>query len=421
MKKTLILKLLLALVIIAMASIYLPEFYWKTFPHRYYLPRVAYSPILNDLLITKGDFKKARILDLKGNSYSSKQYETLVPQTAFAQLVFLGKLPDTVNGVAFTVPELRKNLFRINFEPVGIDAIQFLMYPLIESKPNRASLSFPHEFFSIKKEFMVIDSRSNSVLDNMSNRYSLAFIDRGFKFPAKELFGNPTTRKPFDEGYFVIDNEDNFFHLKRVEDEPYVRKINLPDGVKVAHMVVAERDLREFYGFFVTEDNRLFMIENNTYHLVELPISDYNYKTSLLSINADILYRRVSIINDNKITALILDRNYKVITTFKDSVTHKDETKVGQVASFIFPFTLQFTSENSQYINLYPSVNGFNFIVVNIILSVLFLLFLMIRKFDIKSSVLPIIIIIVTGIYGVIAVSVLRDFKKKNSAGVSNE
>jgi hypothetical protein len=419
MKNNLILKLILSLVIIFIASIYLPEIYWKTFPHRYYLPRVVYSPILNDILITKGDFKKSTIVDLKGKRYSSKEYEMLVPQTAFAQLVFLGKLPDTVNGVAFTVPELRKNLFRTMFEPAKIDAFKLLMHPLIESKPNRASLSFPNEFFSLTgKRMKIVDSRTNLIDEELSDIFTSELLDKEFTFPAKELFGNPTTRKPFDEGYFVIDSKDEFFHLKRVQNKPYVRKVKLPENSKVVHMEVLERELREFYGFFITDDNKFYMLREGDYYPINIPIEDFDYKNSILSLNADILYRRTNVMNDNKISVFVYERNFKPITAYKDSVTHLDETTLGVTAAYIFPFTFTLAGGKSLFINIEFDYKGFQFLIVNFILVLLFAGFLKYKKYDLTKNVFQFILIAVAGIYGVIAVSVIRDFNQKNSAGV---
>ncbi|MDP2302779.1 MAG: DUF4857 domain-containing protein [Ignavibacteria bacterium] len=419
MKNNIFLKLILSLVIIFIASIYLPEIFWKTFPQRYYLPRIVYSPILDDILIIKGDFKESMVVDLKGNSYNTREYEALVPQTAFTQLLFLGKLPDTVKGVAFTASELRKNLYRTGVEPAKIDAFKLLMHPLIESKPNRASLSFPNEFFSItEKRMKIVDCRTNIVNEEMSDLFTSELMDKDFTFPAKELFGNPTTRKPFDEGYFVIDSKDQFFHLKRVKNKPYVHKVKLPENSKVVHMEVLERDLHEFFGYFVTDDSKFYMLREGDYHIVNIPIEDYDYKNSVMGLNGDILYRRVNIMNDNKISTFVYDRSYKLITSYKDSVIHKDETTFGVTAAYIFPFTFTLAGSKSLFINFDFDYKDFRFLLINFILVILFAGFLKYKKYDLSKNIFQFLLIAVGGIYGVIAVSVIRDFNQKNSAGV---
>ncbi len=99
MRKNWMLKIVLTVIVVFVASIYLPEFYWKTFPHRYQLPRVYYSPVMNDILILKQNNGRGLITDREGKRYSMKQFEALVPQTNYSQLMYDGILPDSVNGV----------------------------------------------------------------------------------------------------------------------------------------------------------------------------------------------------------------------------------------------------------------------------------------------------------------------------------
>lgn len=418
MKNNIIIKFLLVVIVVFIASIYLPQIYWKTFPYRYSLPRVYYSPILEDLLILKQINGRGRIKDINGKSYSLKEFESLVPQSNYSQLVYDGLLPDSVNGVEFDVPELRKNFFRVAIKPIKIFSFDLLLYPLIESAPDRPNLVYPDEFFTVKDRMRVINASSNQENEVFSTIFTAALKDNDFIFPPKRIFGNPTTRKPFDEGYFIVDNKDDLYHLKRVKDMPYCRKIELPVGTKIVYADVVEKTLQEFYGFFITEKNELLLISYDEYKVINIPIKNYSYQSSNLNIVGDILYRTISVTNDNKVSFFIFNRQYDLVENYQDSVIHQNESTQGIIAAYLFPFTLSLSSEKSQFINFYFESNGYDFILFNIALSILFIIFLFIRKTKIKDNYLFIVLLILTGIYGIVPIFLIRNFNQSNSGGV---
>jgi len=418
MKNNIIIKSLLVVIVVFIASIYLPQIYWKTFPYRYTLPRVYYSPIIEDILILKQVNGRGRIKDLNGKSYSMKEFESLVPQSNYSQLVYDGLLPDSVNGVEFDVPELRKNFFRVAIKPVKVFSFDLLLYPLIESAPDRPNLVYPDEFFTIKDRVKIINASLNEENEVFSTIFTDALKDNGFIFPPKKIFGNPTTRKPFDEGYFIVDNKNDLFHVKRVKDMPYCRKIELPEGTKIVYADVVEKSLQEFYGFFITEKNDLLLISYDDYKIINIPIKSYDYQNSNLNIVGDILYRTISVINDNKVSFFIFNREYERVTEYHDLVTHKSESTQGVLAAYLFPFTLSLSSEKSQFINFYFETTGFGFILFNIALSILFIVFLYLRKATFKDNYAFIALLLLTGIYGIVPIFLIRNFNQSNSGGV---
>ena len=84
---------------------------------------------------------------------------------------------------------------------------------------GRVRLEMPGDLFRLKDNIEFIDPETNTVKEEKSNLFMKVFIQKGFKFPAKRVAGNPSTRKAYDEGYFIIDSNDKIFHLKTGEWE----------------------------------------------------------------------------------------------------------------------------------------------------------------------------------------------------------
>jgi len=81
-----VIKMLLAVVVVFISSIYLPEIYWSTFKYKIDRPNISYSPIIKDLLISNSGKGISKIKDRKGKSYTRDEYEAIMPQLNFAQL-----------------------------------------------------------------------------------------------------------------------------------------------------------------------------------------------------------------------------------------------------------------------------------------------------------------------------------------------
>ncbi|NWF90528.1 MAG: DUF4857 domain-containing protein [Ignavibacteriaceae bacterium] len=408
-------KILLAAAIIFISSIYLPDIFWSTFKYKSDRPSVSFSPIVNDFLFTYPGKDNSSIRDRKGKTYTRDEYEAAMPQLNFAQLMFSGKMPDSVNGVKVDVPMMRKNLFQSRFEPSTIDGLNYMLNPLIESSSGRVNLEYPNEFFIIKNRMEIIDARTNSVNEEMTKLFTDALSKSGFVFPAKEAFGNPTTRKPYDEGYFVVDAKDQFFHIKRIKDKPFCKKIYLPKGIKVVHMNVHEIALKEFYGIFVTEDNGLYFLSYGDYKTIKLAIEDYNYKTSSIRILGDLFHRTISVNNEDSYSVFVFDRNYNLKDKYTGQLTGKYESAQGKISAYVFPFSLSILSNKTMFVNFFLKFIDFRFFAGNIILLLGLIGFFLLKKIPVNKNLFSIILVAIAGIYGLIAVLVIRDFFTSNN------
>jgi len=96
---------------------------------------------------------------------------------------------------------------------------------------------------------------------------------------------------------------------------------------------------------------------------------------------------------------------YEVIDTHEEEWPGLYERTDGKVFASIFPFEIRTENQNSEYSDFFfkPSP-GFRWIIVNIIS--LFAAIFVIRKrgWDIKSNIIDLVIVALTGVFGLIAI-----------------
>ena len=246
MKNVNITRIILALIIVLVASVFIPEFYWKVFKQTQKRTNINYSPIKKGFILIKSDVYGVNYTDLMGNEYTREQYEELLPFLTFRQLMLSGKMPDSIGGIPVTPKEINRNNFTLRTNANAINSRPILLYPMFESKSGRVKLELPQDFFRITDRMEFIISSSNKIDEKKSNLFTEALKENGFQFPGKMIYGNPTTMKPFDEGYFVLDNNHAVFHIKMVKGQPVCKKTEIPTNLGIVRIVVNEYELREW-------------------------------------------------------------------------------------------------------------------------------------------------------------------------------
>jgi len=397
---------LLVITTIIVVSIVLPSFYSMLFYNSYPVPRVYFSPVSKDFLFNKAGGKDLLRYDREGKMYTREEFERLTPFFNYRQLLYREEMPDSLNGVALDIQDVKLNNVFYTIKPYDIFRYTIMLNPLIESAPGRPDLQMPHEFFRIAEKMEFINCSTNEVEAELSNLFNNALIENGFAFPAKNVFGNPSTRKPFDEGYLVVDNSDKLFHIKRIENKPFVRKVEIPEGIKIDHIYLRESNLKEQYALFITDDNKIFIISYDNYRIIEVPSEGYDRKEMQLVIKGNMFYREIGFVSDKKVKTIVTDRNYKVIDTYEETLKTNEDYLVGDVSNYLFPFKLSLTSSDNLYVDFYSEISDLRFLIVSSLLAVFYLVFS--RKRDNKFQLIDTIIILVTGIYGLIAVVLIK-------------
>lgn len=411
LKQVNLVRIILALIIVLVSSIYLPNLYWKANKYESIKTLPFYSPISKSFILMKSDVRGVEYKDLKGNTINRDDFERLTPFMNFRQLMLNGKLPDSLDGIKLVPKNISLNNVMIRVQPAAINARPVQLYPLMESASGRVRLELPEDYFRITERMEFVTSATNEINESKSELFTKELTKAGFNFPSKFIYGNPSTRKPFDQGYFVIDNKDNVFHIKMVKGKPFCKKTSIPSDLGIVFMSIAENELREFYGLIITNKSEAYLITYKNYQLIKLPVEGYNFEHDQLQVRCDLFYRMLLVNKENGLNVVITDRNYNVIDMYKESKPAKVELTAGKIASFIFPFTTSIEKETTPFINLYFEHTGVKAFVLCALMLIVSIIYLKKKNVKLKKAIPFYFIVLFTGVYGFIALLIIRDFE----------
>lgn len=385
-------------------AIVLPELYWVAFDKPIKTPYVQYSCILNDFTIYIA--KEESRTDKKGNSYTREEYEATLPLMYTRQLMIDQRMPDTIRGIEADMHIFGKARSFSRIRPVDFQAPLPELYPLIESESGRANLEFPEDFFRINWRMEFINANTNEIDEAQSRKYSAPLYHEGFKFPAKLIAGIPSTRKSCDEGYLVVDSEDQLFHVKKVKDVPFIQKVTLPEGLTFKHISCVDFKDKLYYAYLISEDNGIYILTQDDYELVRLPIEDYIAEEHQLKIQGDYFNYNITLVSDSTQKTYATDKDFNILDTYTYSWLPRQERMVGKISASLFPFELSLTSGTSRFISLYPTLpKGFVWIISNFVFVLVQLVLIKKRGRKLSTQLVDIVMVAITGIFGFITVN----------------
>lgn len=401
----------LVLIAIITCSVTLPQLYWTAFDKPINAPFVMYSCTDNDFMILQAEGGQAERFDTRGNKYTREEYEQKLPLMYTRQLLVSGTMPDTIKGVAMDMHDLNKAKSTFRYKPEEMNGPQPKLYPLFESESGRANIEMPDDYFRINWRMEFIKASNNQIDEPKSQLYTAALQKKGFTFPAKSISGLPTTRKSCDEGYFITDAADQLFHLKMMEGHPYVRKVELPVNLKFRYISCVDFKDKKFYAYLFSDQNEIYILTQDLYELVKLPVEGFDPDIYELQIYGDIFHYNVVVKSDNHIKVDVLTYNdFQKVDTYEKSWLKRSERPKGRTAAALFPFQLKMNDKYSSFTNFYfESSNGFFWILLNLLLTGVHLLFLVRRRATLRKHIADLGIVAVTGIFGFIAVNFFQN------------
>ncbi len=364
---------------------------------------VFYSPT-QQRFIYKQHFGNHNFIfgDSKGQTFTRKEFEEGLPFTYWRNLEIQKKLPIVVAGKEFHKKEIKaaRQSFKIEPKDLFDHKKQIEIYPLFNPLKNKGMIAFPELMFSLKDQFTVYQSEPNSIDETLSNRYTNLFLEKGFTFPAKIIAGKTTNIKPLDEGYFLVDAKEKLFHMKKYDDTLHLNEVHLAQPIKIKHIKIAESRKKEFYGSVLSEDNTLYLITYDDYKLVKLPVQGYNPEHMSLQILADPLSKTIRYQDDKQLNAVAIDNAYNYLDKFSISIPQIDPL-YQNIFEYIFPFYIEQDIHKS-FESYRIMIGSYKAFIISALLALLYIAFLYFRKKDIKSHLLEIVLLFLTGIFGVI-------------------
>jgi len=402
-------RLSLILMVIFITSIYLPFYYWTATKPRIIPPRIYYSPVKDDFIIGHYTDSSYFYTDLQGNHFNRSAADTLMPLLNYRVLASRGRMPDIIAGVKIDLQNVYINNIIERIRPKDLERPAVGIYPLLETKPARLRLTLPHTFFRIKKRMEFINARTNKIDEQESTRYTNLLKKKGFTFPATMIFGNPSTRKPIDEGYLVVDARQQLFHIKKVHGHPYCKNIPVPEGVRIKWIYISERELQEYYAIILSEKNEIYLLLHDHYRFRKLPVHDYIPEKQTLMFGGTMLYRLLTLRETGHSKAYLMNRNYELKKVHEERWPTVQQSTAGIVARYLFPFKINIASSKHYYLNLYFSGYHFEALILGALLMLLTMLILKKREKRILKYWPDLLIVLITGLYGFIAVLIYEN------------
>ncbi len=410
-----------AALVVLMTAAAVPEIIDTVFRQNSPWPFASYSHTAKKFLVrVRDDSSNTKTTDDRmsyttedGKKLGKIQYMKMLPFENSDDLAKWNRLPREIDGSPISLEIIKANRQSFKIMPFYINAPQIDIYPMFESESRYARLEYGPHMFRITDSILFIELKTNTVDSEKSVVFTEAMKKAGFTFPAKRIAGNPTTRKAFDEGYFVVDSADRLFHVKQVKSQPWVRDTGVVFGKKVITMSMMEDLRREFYGYVVTEDLKVSLISYDNYRLIQLPVGNYDPRESHLLFAADPLGRTIRIWDDERIRTVYVDRDYRLVKEH-ETVREKVNEGLERVVSFLLPFRIDTEDSSTQYVAINFKHSGAASLPLCAAAAILYVFYILKRRMGLRGYLADILLVLITGIYGLFALIVTGPFGRKD-------
>lgn len=416
MRKTVDMKLVRALLIvlsILLLSQILPWTYDLLFGKGERPPFTLYSEVEQEFVQTQMTNDGLVRQSISGKKYSEAEFDSILPCLYARQLAADNRFPEKIMNQAVTPQLVRYYNYTFRFSPKSINAHPPKAYQLLESASGRVNLESASDIFVFRDgKILFIDSEDNQINEEKSKRFQRPFEREKVQFPIVVTAGDGNTRKEYDEGYLLLDSNNQLFHFKQVKGKPYLVRINTSNMTsKIIGIDLIGASNRKMLGYAYTEDGKVYTIHTPEYklQLVELPTMDPR-STNWMAIG-NMFYTTYRIVHPYEVEYIAVETaTGKHVDSYNISYS-KGSTEY--IEEILFPFQTTFTSSDSKLV--YPRFKfGMRLSpLVSLFFAILYLAF---RRHHFKRQrlVLHFILILLTGIYGFIALWLLckRDRKK---------
>ncbi len=398
--------------IIIVSSVYIPHYYRLLFYTPTSFQYVLYSSLLKEVMIYDKLDEEKEWKSVSGKRYTRSESDSLMPLFNYRALMLSGKMPKAVGNIKIDAEQMQKEYFALKINGSSLNRRLIPLFPLFETASANEQPEWPKELFRIGKKMEFINCRTNSINIKKSTVFTEALKKSGFIFPAHRVFLNPSVLKPYDSGVFMEDHPGNIFHLKSVNGKPIIVKTDIADNKKIKSLIIREIPSKQFWGFAVTEDNELFAILTDNYRLKKIELPDYDSDRDHIYIRGNLLYRVFTCYHGNEQFTVVTDRQFNPIDSYDKKWSTWKETISGKIFSLIFPFALKLKQSNSIFADLYVDSVNYKSLYLNVALLLLYI----VRKYrnGIKLNYLDLSLIALTGIYGFVAVTIIRPIDEIN-------
>ncbi|RXJ86851.1 DUF4857 domain-containing protein [Arcobacter sp. CECT 8985] len=393
-------------------SLYLPKIVKDFLATPSSVQNIYYSPVTKDFIKVNVDKKNKKIKYTNFDEsveYTLDEYKKKRPFTFYYDLVKTKNFPEGFSQFQRNVNLIRSQKSHIKVNPGIINTKLVNLYPLLESNPKYSSLTLPDELFTLNKNSITFIN----TISNEENKEKTTFITNrlkeiGAKFPLKEAFGTPSTAKPFDEGYFLLDSNNFLFHMKQINNKIMLKKVDTK-GVKTKFLLVKENYHKQFYGLLVSQSKDVYLLTYNNYKLIKLPVKDFDYNSKSLMLSSTPYNKIITLksydfeSNEKVIEKIVMDLNYNTIKSKELKYKIDNGELYENISSLLLPFKLRFKkTENGIYTLKFYDISKISYILYFII-AILLLVYYIYTKQSLKNKIYPLVLISIGGVYTILA------------------
>ncbi len=401
----------LSLVMLVVLAVALPQLYHLAFGVQVARTQLFYSPVRKAFVFRehRGDHNFT-YADQHGDTFDRKTFETLIPFIYYKNMEIWGLMPLVLEGRSFDKQTIRANRQVIELKPreVGDRRPEIEVYPLLESNPGQARLRFPEDVFHATEdglEFVNVDNLARE--DGLTDRFTGALTAAGFRFPARLVAGKSTILKPFDEGYFLVDDGGTVFHLKRVDGEPRVVRTSIPSDLDIRHIKLSENKRKVFYGLLLAGEGRLFLISYDDYRLIPLPVDGYDPDSMDYKLLLNPLYPTAVFGNDETIHAVAMTPDFTSVDSYTRPVPGTRDMLHERIARTVFPFAINLEDPTSGYLSWRFRHHGWSGLAGSALALAVFLLLAKVRRTPWRSVWSGVVLTAFGGLFGLVAAFVM--------------
>ncbi len=370
-------------------------------------PLMYYSARLKELCLIDFRNTSETFSDIKGNQYPRTAYDSLLPLLNARQLMMDNAMPDSIDGHAIDMKTLRMTQVMFRYRPQDMQMPQPAMGVLFEAMPQRGKLTLPGDYFTLTDQITFIDAETNTVDEEKSIRFQKELVKKGFVFPAQAYWGNPSTRKSYEEGYFCLDAHNQLFHLKMVNGRHFVKNTHISDSLDIRWFAMNEVADKRYYGFVFGKEGKAGIIESTEdggYFFRRLDIRPFNPEKDQLTILGNLLYWTVSVTDSRGMDTYGLDKE-----TLSCLSAYYQPVKRGlwdEVSEWLFPIRLSLRDKHSAFINLYWHTGAWKAFLLNVLLALI--TFAILRKSTPTQRWLSVGWVLIVGIAGWTALLIMK-------------
>ncbi len=406
------------LLVVLLSSLYLPMIYGKIFFDEVGKTHLFYSPVTKGFIFTekvvgkvpeevqaKSEDHHAQLAykRLDQGYVSRVEFEKLLPFIYYKNMDIWGLLPLKIGDQEFDREEIKKHrrVMEIKAREIPGHSPVTPVFPLFESNPGQARLVFPDDRFRMtSQEMEFINADTNQVDENLTRAFTQTLKQKGCIFPIRVVNGKFTVLKPFDEGIFLVDDQYQVFHVKRVNGEPKIVKTPIDPGIRTRFIKVSENRQKQYYGILLGEDGKVFLISYDGYDLIPLPVKGYIPDSMDLKLIFNPLYCTAVFSDAADIHAVAMDKNFKIIKIHSQVMSRAAMTPEKIFYKILFPFVIQADEDSSDFVfNGWTGAMGIGLC----FLGYGFWCFFVIRR---PPSLVKALLVTMFGIYGIVAVTI---------------